>query len=123
MKRTYKHRGKVHTWNSSNTLPPLLFQIDKIGTKGTTTRTTSPTSGFSAMSTFPLFNGVLGADFGNFGKDFSAEFDYGAYFGAAFGNFGGDFENFGDFFGSSVSVELDDVSWGSSASGWSTCRR
>jgi hypothetical protein len=62
------------------------------------------------MSTFPLFNVVLGADLSNFGKDFAAEFDFGADFGAAFSNFGGDFDNFGDFFGSSVSIEWDDVS-------------
>ena len=36
------------------------------------------------MSTFPLFNIVLGVDLGNFGEDFAAEFDFGADFGAAF---------------------------------------
>ena len=118
----HKHRGKVHTWNSSDTLPPLLFQIEDRYERYNQWGLHHPPTGVSAMLTFPLFNVVLGADLSNFGKDFAAEFDFGADFGAAFSNFGGDFDNFGDFFGSSVSVEWDDVSWASSASGRSPLR-
>ena len=94
-------------WNSSDALPPLLFRIKDRYERYNQRGLHHPPTGVSAMSTFPLFNVVLGADLGNFGVP---EFDFGADFGAAFSNFGGDFDNFGDFFGISVSIEWDDVS-------------
>ena len=100
----------MRTWNSSDTLSPLLFQIEDRYERYNQRGLHHPPTGVSAMSTFPLFNVVLGSDLGNFGEDFAAEFDFGADFGAAFSNFGGDFDNFGDFFGSSVSIEWDDFS-------------
>ena len=115
---TYKHIEEKCIRGTPPHTPPPLVPKRRRGLH-------RPPTVFSAMLTLPvpvdnppsLFNVVLGADFGSFGNDFAAEFNFGADFGAAFvGNFGADFDNFGDFFGSSVSVELDDVSWSSSDS-------
>jgi hypothetical protein len=59
-------------------------------------------------NSFPLTEFNFGADFGDFGVDFVASFGFGADFGAVF-------DNFGDFFGGSVTSDFEVDSCGSSS--------